>query len=415
MPKPRKSKLETPTARRTLAQRRRPYWLKISPNISLGYRRNAGGGSWSVRVTGPGIDWIKRVGLADDLEPADGRDVLTYWQAIDAARKLARRRPGDDAEDDARPLTVAEAIEAYAADLITKSGDTYNACRARIHLPAAILSKPVALLSARELIRWRDGLIAQGLTPASVNRIRTCVRAALTLAAKRDRRITNRAAWEGELDALPNATVARNVVLPDEALARLIGAAYVHDPAFGLFAQVIAETGTRPSQAARLNVADLDARAARLLMPRSGKGHAHKRVLKMAERVPVPISPALVARLREAAHGRRPHDRLLARAGGTPWGYRRHDHYREAIRAVVTAAGLDPDEVTLYALRHTAISRALLKGVPVTVVADMTDTSEREIRKHYAKLIAHHADEIARRALPDLATPATVKIVPLRG
>src|SRR5438309_8083973 len=50
MPKPRAAKLETATARRRLAPRKKPYWTRLSPGIALGYRRNAGAGTWSVRV-----------------------------------------------------------------------------------------------------------------------------------------------------------------------------------------------------------------------------------------------------------------------------------------------------------------------------------------------------------------------------
>ena len=106
MPKPRAAKLETATARRRLEVRKKPVWTTISPGIGLGYRRNAGPGTWSVRSTNSdGADWIKRIGLADDLEPADGKHVLSYWQAIDLARALARRQPG--ADDANRPVTGA--------------------------------------------------------------------------------------------------------------------------------------------------------------------------------------------------------------------------------------------------------------------------------------------------------------------
>src|SRR5262249_3985894 len=158
-----------------------------------------------------------------------------------------------------------------------------------------------------------------------------------------------------------------------------------------------------------------DAKAPGLLMPRSGKGHTHKRAAKMAERVPVPISGALTALLSQEAKGRSPHARLLTRADGSPWGYRRSDQYRRDFAEVVEAAGLDPDEVTAYALRHTAVSRMLLRGVPVTVVADLTDTSEREIRKHYAKLISHHADEIARKGLLQIEPPPAANVVAFKG
>jgi hypothetical protein len=55
----------------------------------------------------------------------------------------------------------------------------------------------------------------------------------------------------------------------------------------------------------------------------------------------------------------------------------------------------------------------LLRGVPVTVVADMADTSEREIRKHYAKLISHHADALARKALPEIEPSPSDNVVKL--
>jgi hypothetical protein len=189
VPKPRSSKLETPTARRRLAVRKKPYFVMVSPGIQLGYRRNAGAGSWSVRVRAPGGTWLKRLALADDLEPADGRAVLNYWQAIDEARKLARRQPGD-ASGDTRPVTVSEALDAYERDLETRGGDPNNAERARYHA-GALLDKPVGLLSVLDVVRWRESLTAKGLSPGTVNRVRTAMRAALTLAAKRDPRIVN--------------------------------------------------------------------------------------------------------------------------------------------------------------------------------------------------------------------------------
>ena len=154
MPKPRTAKLETATARRKLPVRKKPFYITVSPGIALGYRRNIGGGSWSARCTGQGADWIKRIGLADDLEPADGKHVLTYWQAIDTARALARRQPG--ADDANRPLTVGEALDRYQRDLESRGADAQNAKRVRRHLTPALETKPVALLTMNDLRHWRD-------------------------------------------------------------------------------------------------------------------------------------------------------------------------------------------------------------------------------------------------------------------
>src|SRR5882757_4072715 len=96
VPKPRAPKLETVTSRLRLSARGKPYYVLVSPNISLGYRRNAtGAGTWSVRCTEAGADWIKKIGISDDLERADDRHIFSYWQAVELARKIARREPGD--------------------------------------------------------------------------------------------------------------------------------------------------------------------------------------------------------------------------------------------------------------------------------------------------------------------------------
>jgi hypothetical protein len=67
--RPRESKLETRTARLKLAMRRKPHFVTIAPGIALGYRRNAGAGSWSVRCSdGRGSNWMKGFAIADDHE-----------------------------------------------------------------------------------------------------------------------------------------------------------------------------------------------------------------------------------------------------------------------------------------------------------------------------------------------------------
>ena len=58
------------------------------------YRRNGTNGSWVLKASdGHGAYWTKAFALADDFEDADAKDVLTFYQAQDQAKKLAR---GDD-------------------------------------------------------------------------------------------------------------------------------------------------------------------------------------------------------------------------------------------------------------------------------------------------------------------------------
>ena len=100
-----------------------------------------------------------------------------------------------------------------------------------------------------------------------------------------------------------------------------VGSAYGLDHQFGLLADTLAITGTRPSQAARLRVEDLHDHPVRpkLAMPKSGKGGSRNRSAKKAERYSVPITVQLAAKLRVAVQGRADHAPLLLRADGSPW------------------------------------------------------------------------------------------------
>jgi integrase len=414
MPKPRASKLETATARRKLPVAKKPHYIKIAPGIHLGYRRNTGPGTWSVRVADSGVEWLKKIGVADDLEPAAPPAVLSYWQAIEVARRLGRRQPGDPADDDSRPVTVSEAVDQYEAHLQRNSGDPYNARRARLHLTAALRSKPVAMLGRNELERWRDGLLEKGLSRATVNRTRSTLRAALELAAKKDHRIRNVLEFKMGLPGLTGLPKVRNVILDDSTVRQFVAAARAHEPKFGLLVAVLAETGGRPSQAARLLVKCLvdDPLAPVLKMPKSGKGGSTDRAARKATTYSVPISPALAEMLKQETVGRAPDEPLLTRKDGNSWNsVNPSSQYREDVRAVVTAIGRDPDELTIYALRHSSITRALKENVPIRIVAAGHDTSVQQIERVYSDQITAHSDDIARRALLSIATPPSDETV----
>ena len=358
-----------------------------------------------VRVAdGRGGNWTKGFAIADDHEDADGAHVLTYWQAQDRARALARGNT-----DDGRPCTVTEALDAYAADLKARGGLVANALRVRHHLPPALASKTVSLLTSRELQRLRDGLV-QKIKPSSVNRLFRGLKAALNLAAKHDARITNAQAWKVGLAALPDAHRARNVILTDEQVRALIAAAYAEDSALGVFVEVGAVTGARPSQLERLEVGDLQldrADGPRLLMPSSRKGRGHRRI----DRHPIPIPESLADRLRQAAGTREATAPLLLRTDDTPWRASSANH-RLPFQRAAARAGLGPN-ATFYALRHSSIVRGLLAGVPVRLVAVAHDTSIPMIERNYSRYIGDHSDSVLRRALLDTAPLAAGNVVPL--
>ncbi len=108
--------------------------------------------------------------------------MFNYDQALVQARKLARGEANADTATAATgfaPITLGQALDAYEADLKARGGSIYNASGPRGHLSPQLLAKPVALLDAKELRKWRDGLLAKGLQPSSVVRYCKSLRAAL--------------------------------------------------------------------------------------------------------------------------------------------------------------------------------------------------------------------------------------------
>jgi integrase len=409
------SALESRSARLRLKIRRRPYsGPSLARGISLMYRRNKTNGTWVLKASdGHGAYWTRGFALADDHENADGKNVLTFYEAQDAAKKLAR---GEDGSADNAPITVAGALDDYKRDLEARNANPYNAEHPRLHLTSVLLSKPAALLTATELKKWRNSLLGT-MAPSTINRTCRCLCAALTLAAQHDQRVKNRDAWEIGLAALPDAQEVRNVVLSDSKVLEFVAAAYALDDKFGLLSDTLAVTGARPSQAVRLRVEDLHDHPVRpkLMMPKSAKGGGRNRSQKKTERYSVPITVQLAAKLRAAAKGLADDAPLLLQSDGSPWDKNPGLNYHRQVDKVVTTIGLDPAEVTMYALRHSSIVRMLKKNIPIRLVASLHNTSVAMIEKHYSKYITEHSDDIARAALLSQPAPAVDNVVSIAG
>src|SRR5262249_3955824 len=146
---------------------------------------------------------------------------------------------------------------------------------------------------------------------------------------------------------------------------KVIAAAADISSAFGLFVEVAAVTGARPSQLCKLTVYDLQAEASRLHMPPSRKGNNPD----AKESIAIVIPPALAANLAVAAAGRSPTAALLVRDDGEAWSATSQDWQRPFQRAA-KGAGLK-SEVTIYALRHSSIVRRIkTRKIPMLTIAN---------------------------------------------
>lgn len=401
------SHLQSKTARAKLEPRKKPYFISVSPGICLGYRRNQTVGSWLVRkADGLGGGVCTGFAHADDAEPANGRDILTFVMAQDRARELAR---GEHDRGGKLP-TVEQCLQDYEGVLRAQRKSLGNISRVRFHLPPWLSNSAIDKLTFHALQNWRNRELLAKLKPATVNRTLRSLRAALTHAVKGDRRIPNRDAWQDGLKPLPDTHNPRNTILRDEQVATVVRVAHEQDVAFGLFVEVAALTGSRPSQIARLAIEDLiSGQNPRVMMPVSKKGTGTK---PMSHK-PVPIPASLAARLAQAAAGRAADEPLLLRGDGTAWDAVANAHQRPFER-VVERAGLD-EAVTIYALRHSSIVRQILAGTPTRCIADAHDTSIGQIERTYSAFISGHSDVLLRKGLLDLAPPRGDNVVALRA
>jgi integrase len=392
-PRVRSSKLESRSARLRLPRRKKPYSVPLTRGVHLLYRRNKTAGPFMVRVCRGDEDWTDPLGIADDYDEANGKNILTYWQAQDRARE--RARGGSPTSD----LSIKARVEHYRTDLETRGRNPNNASRVLFHLSGTKLANKLLTASSLsdDLSEFRDHLAAKKLKPSTIDRINRAFKAALNLTANNDERITRRP-WKAALKAIGGEEAgARNVVLDNHDRFAARGAAYRDSDEFGLLYDVHDETGARSSQIVRLRGEDVQADFVdrrtgrlqpRLMMPISRKGGGQKRVTHR----PVPITAELAERLK----GRT--GLLLKRPDGKSWAeVNLPQHFAQAMKSVKFN---NPSKVTLYALRHTSIVRQLLASVPVRVTAALHDTSVVMIERNYSKYIADHADELARATLP---------------
>lgn len=435
--------LSTRTRRLDLKPRAKPYWRVVQDGVHLGYRRSRAArraGTWLARrYLGSERYEVGAIGTADDYAIMPGQSPLTFDQAQAAARDWARQRAEADAaqEASASGATVGEAVERYLGKRATKSGGSGRDASWRLtrHLHGTALADTALVALAPEAIAaWRADLRQGGrgadgskpLAPATLARLLNDLRAALRDAADHARPALPAEALRAiklGLRAPANPTRARErQILADADIRSIVDAAYSVDEDLGSLVLVLAATGCRFSQAARLTVADLQIGAGRIMVPPSAKGRGDGAGKRSAA---IPLPPDTLDRLRPLTAGRRGHEALLTR-----WHYRQvkdspliawqrserrpwqtsaemSRDWREAIAKARLPADTNP-----YSLRHSSIVRGLRAGLPVRLVAAVHDTSVGMIEKHYSAYIVDASEDLLRRASMSLAG-ATV--IPMRS
>jgi integrase len=433
--------LTSRAARSRLAPRTKPYYRRLVGNLCLGYYRPATkgiAGSWVGRryLADRKKYETATFGFADDRPevPADGVQILTFDQAETRARQWLRAKLAPTPTEPVAATTVKGAVATYIAE--RKRRHPKAGRDAELRLAHHVLASPLAdvalpALSEGALEKWRAEIKRGGrgaksnsapLTAGTLARLLNDLRAALSLAARRAKVGSEifLAIRDGLKSPQQPDRARPKQILDDVDVGKLIDAASKIDADFAALVMVLAATGGRLSQVARICVSDVQIEARRVMLPTSKKGRGSKQIDFTA----VPLDDGVVARLAQLAAGRPGHEPLLLHwrhaqvagnkaKGALPrWEPVERRAWSDASgmarswRAAVAAAGLSVDLVP-YALRHSSIVRGLRAGLPAQLVASVHDTSVGMISKHYGAFIVDASQDLLRRATLPLA-PATV-------
>ena len=423
----RDTNLETRAARLRLAARGKPYWRVLEGGLHLGYRRTkAGGGSWVARrFLGEGRYSEKGLGLADDLQDADGGAVLSFKDAQAAAREWwkAQEREALGLGAQTGPYTVAHAVRDYFEAREHRGSKGVKADRhaaeARIipelgRIEAARLTKArieawfVALAKASKLVRTKRTAAKRATKALNVNdgeavrarrstanRILTILKAALNH-AYREGRIASDDTWR-------KVKPFREV---DAPVMRFLTAAECHrlinacDKNFRDLVRGAVLTGCCYGELTRVQAADYNREAGTVTVRLSKAGKPRHIVLNGEGRE---LFDALTA-------GRSARDLIFGRADGGPW---LASQQQRPLTEASTRAKIEPP-ATFHILRHSYASALAMRGVPMGVIATQLGHSDtRMTERHYAHLAPSYVAETIRAALPDFGSGKKSNVVAL--
>lgn len=424
-----RSPLEDRTNRKKLKARHEPYWMKMEPGRSLGYRKGISGAVWLAKLRVPGASPERRktvLGPTDDFSDADGTTILSYAQAQEKARAwfLGVTKEPQGSQEASLSLTVQGAVSAYL-DAREKQGmKTARNSRQRAErwIYPELGKVEIAKLTQLRLEKWRDQVGAasghrrgrnagtgkqrpEPSTPdekrarrASANRILVVLKAALTWARDRGLVQCSDDAWR-RCKPFPGVTVARAAYLTPEDQVRLINA--IQDPDFRRLVTAALMTGARYGELTRMHVADFDPNpegVASVLITETKGGKFRRAILTQEGRGF--FGGITAGRPKdELIFLKAPDPRLKAVKSGEiqalPWAA--SDQIRR-MDAACAAAGLP--KMGFHQLRHSYASALVTGGMPLAMVAKLTGHADtRMLELHYA----HLAQSDLSRALEALA------------
>ena len=410
----RNAKIDTPSARAKLAERREPYWTVIDRGCAIGYRRGAKGGTWIARFRADdGRQHYEALGAADDARDADGATLFSYSQAQTRAREFFERKARELAghiEPSAGPYSVASVLKDYFAERERRGskGLAKDRAAAKVRILPALGEIELAKLTTKRIRDWqadlatapklaRAGRAGRKSAPvdtkdadavrarrSTANRTLTVLKAALNH-AYHEGRVSTDDAWR-KVKPFREADAPIVRFLSDDECRRLANAC---DGRFRDLVRAALLTGCRYGELTRMRASDFSPEAGTIAVRESKTGKPRHVALTDEGRA---LFEALTA-------GKTGRDAIFARDDGEAWG---PSHQQRPLEAASKRAKIEP-AATFHILRHSYASALAMHGVPMGVIAaQLGHADTRMTEKHYAHLAPSYVADTVRAALPAL-------------
>ena len=404
-------RLDTRTSRQALAHSHEPYWKSIDGGMHVGYRKGKRKSSWLARYRGDDGRYHKAVlGVADDIQDADGLNILSFSQAQAKARDWFTRMAHHEAGFvDGRQgrYTVARMMDDYLTWYavhrrgIGQVRSVYNAhikpelghveVEKLTHVRIRAFHEKLALAPPKR--RTRPGRKQNfGTAPesdeeirrrkASANRVLTVLKAALNRAYI-ENKVSSDEPWR-RVAPFRFVDAPRVRYLTLEECTRLVEAC---QDDFKKLVKAALFTGCRYGELARLVVRDFIADQGKLYVQASKNGK---------ERF-VTLSDESRLFFETVIRDRNDLELLFQHDDGSAW---KKAHQTRRLSEVCASANIEP-AVSFHILRHTHASHLAMNRTPLPVIAAQLGHSDtRMVEKHYAHLAPSYVSDAIRDGMP---------------
>jgi integrase len=355
-------------------------------------------GTVRVRVNKDGSkSYVCQVKVGRD--PGTGKQrVLTGTAKTErAAHRLLHDMINQSRDPEAR--TSDTTVESVIEQWLATGGPAGEATRQvyggyiRLHVLPTLGAIPLRKLQVADMERWYAILRDKGLSPASIRKAHTIVRAALAQAVRWGWTSANVAAL-ARPPLVPKAVVATPT---PAAVRRILTAARLQDPELAVFLHVAAVTGARPGEVCGLRWSDIDADQRELFISRriiEVKPEPKVQDLtKTGKTRRVPLDAGTIDVLVQL---RRDREQLAGtvRTALVPEayvftdtidgsGFWRPDSTSRRFRKLRVDHGLD--NVTLYSLRHQAATTMIDNGIDAKTVSERLGNSVATVLGTYTR------------------------------